>query len=90
MFVQSGLVQSAAASKGVVAKGRAGGEPKGDGARGQSQRQSSGMPDGTGPSKMRPEHLGQEEKLMGIYVKIKIKFIILYREEKMRKGGQRM
>ena len=48
------------------------------------------MPDGTGPSKMRPEHLGQEEKLMGIYVKIKIKFIILYREEKMRKGGQRM
>ena len=48
------------------------------------------MPDGTGPSKMRPEHLGQEEKLMGIYDKIKIKFIILYREEKMRKGGQRM
>lgn len=72
-----------AGAQGRMEAGERGVGKRGDGGVetiGQLQRQSSGIPDGTGPSKIRPEHLGQEEKLMGIYVKIKIKFIILYRE----------
>jgi len=40
------------------------------GAGGQLQRQSWGMPEGTGPLKTKPEHIGQEEKLMGIDIQI--------------------
>ena len=58
---------STAGDAGAPGKPEAG--KRGDGGveiEGQLQRQFSGIPDGTGPSKIRPEHLGQEEKLMGM------------------------